>query len=67
MTTAPLPACLKRYNSTNMRNSPEVENFGRIIEEYNAACSWLLSLVTDPSGNRYLIEKLFAVKRLRQL
>lgn len=40
-----------------MRNSPELEKFGRIIEEYNGACSWLLSLVTDPSGNRYLIEK----------
>lgn len=40
-----------------MRNSPEHEKFGQIIEEYNAACSWLLSLVADPSGNRYLIEK----------
>ncbi len=40
-----------------MGNSPELEKFDRIIEEYNAACSWLLSLVTDPSGNRYLIEK----------
>ena len=40
-----------------MRNSPELEKFGRIVEEYNAACNWLLSLVADPSGNRYLIEK----------
>lgn len=40
-----------------MRNSPEHEKFSQIIEEYNSACSWLVSLVTDPSGNRYLIEK----------
>jgi dihydrofolate synthase/folylpolyglutamate synthase len=40
-----------------MKNSPEFEKFGQIIEEYNDAYSWLLSLVTDPSGNRYLIEK----------
>lgn len=40
-----------------MGTSPEFENFDRILEEYNTAQQWLLSLVTDPSGNRYLIEK----------
>lgn len=46
-----------------MRNSPELEKFDQIIEEYNAACNWLFSLVTDPSGNRYLIEKSPAQRR----
>lgn len=40
-----------------MKDFPELKRSSQIIEEYNSACSWLVSLVTDPSGNRYLVEK----------
>ena len=40
-----------------MKNRPESSNQEAILDDYKASYEWLLSLVTDPTGSRYIIEK----------
>lgn len=40
-----------------MKEFETPESFGPILREYEHQLAWLESLITDPTGNRYLIEK----------